>query len=63
MKKQVSVLLLLVVFLAVALLVHVGEVSAQQPIDIKITTIQLRQQQMGVGVERLAKYMRETLKA
>ena len=62
MKKQVSVLLLLVVFLAVALLVHVGEVSAQQPIDIKITTIQLRQQQMGVGVERLAKYMRETLK-
>ena len=62
MKKQVSVLLLSVVFLAVAVSVNVDKVSAQQPIDIKITTIQLRQQQMGVGVERLAKYMRETLK-
>jgi C4-dicarboxylate-binding protein DctP len=28
-----------------------------QPIDIKITTVQLRQQQMGIGIERLAKYV------
>ncbi len=27
------------------------------PIDIKITTVQLRQQQMGIGIERLAKYI------
>ena len=60
--SKFTIALLSVVFLAVALLAQVGEVSAQQPIDIKITTIQLRQQQMGVGVERLAKYMRETLK-
>lgn len=60
--SKFTIALFSAVFLAVALLAQVGEVSAQQPIDIKITTIQLRQQQMGVGVERLAKYMRETLK-
>jgi C4-dicarboxylate-binding protein DctP len=32
------------------------------PVDIKITTVQLRQQQMGVGIERFAKYVQETLK-
>jgi len=32
------------------------------PVDIKITTVQLRQQQMGVGIERFAKYAQETLK-
>jgi C4-dicarboxylate-binding protein DctP len=31
--------------------------AAEQPVDIKITTIQLRQQQMGIGIERLAKYI------
>ena len=61
MKRGVLVLFLSVVVLAAALLAHVGEVSAQQPIDIKITTIQLRQQQMGVGIERLAKYIKERL--
>ena len=61
MKKQIAVLFLSVVFLAAALLAHVSEVSAQQPVDIKITTIQLRQQQMGVGIERLAKYIKERL--
>lgn len=61
MKKQVPVFFLSVVFLATALLARVGEVSAQQPVDIKITTIQLRQQQMGVGIERLAKYIKERL--
>jgi len=32
------------------------------PVDIKITTVQLRHQQMGVGIERFAKYAQETLK-
>lgn len=32
------------------------------PIDIKVTTIQLKQQQLGVGVERFAKYAQEELK-
>ena len=36
-------------------------VMAQQPVDIKITTIQLKQQQMGVGIERLATYVKEVL--
>jgi C4-dicarboxylate-binding protein DctP len=61
MNRGVSVLFLSVVFLAAALPARVGEVSAQQPVDIKITTIQLRQQQMGVGIERLAKHIKERL--
>jgi tripartite ATP-independent transporter DctP family solute receptor len=32
------------------------------PVDIKVTTVQLRHQQMGVGIERFAKYAQETLK-
>ncbi len=32
------------------------------PVDIKITTVQLRQQQMGIGIERFAKYAQDTLK-
>jgi len=32
------------------------------PVDIKITTVQLRHQQMGVGIERFAKYAQEVLK-
>ncbi len=35
--------------------------SAQQPVDIKITTIQLRHQQMGIGIERFSKYSKEIL--
>jgi C4-dicarboxylate-binding protein DctP len=31
--------------------------SLAAPIEVKITTVQLRQQQMGVGIERLAKYI------
>ena len=31
--------------------------AAEQPIDIKITTIQMKHQQCGVGIERLAKYI------
>ena len=36
-------------------------VFGAQPVDIKITTIQLRQQQMGVGIERFARYTKEQL--
>lgn len=32
------------------------------PIDIKITTVQMKHQQMGVGIDRLAKYAQEKLK-
>lgn len=35
--------------------------AAEQPIDIKITTIQMKHQQMGVGIDRLAKYAKEQL--
>ena len=38
-----------------------AELSAQ-PVDIKITTVQLRHQQMGVGIDRFAKYAQEKLK-
>jgi C4-dicarboxylate-binding protein DctP len=33
-----------------------------QAVDIKITTVQLRQQQMGIGIDRFAKYAQERLK-
>ena len=36
--------------------------AAEQPIEIKLTTIQMRQQQMGIGIERIAKYSQEKLK-
>jgi C4-dicarboxylate-binding protein DctP len=63
MNKRILVFgLLAVFFLPVAGLCQVGRALAQQPIDIKITTIQLRHQQMGVGIERLAKYAQERLK-
>jgi len=49
------------IFVAIGL--FAGTTVAQAaPIDIKITTVQLRQQQMGVGIERLAKYITEKLK-
>ena len=32
------------------------------PVDIKITTVQMRHQQMGVGIDRLAKYIQANLK-
>jgi C4-dicarboxylate-binding protein DctP len=63
MNKRILVFgLLAVFFLPVAGLCQVGRALAQQPIDIRITTIQLRHQQMGVGIERLAKYAQERLK-
>jgi C4-dicarboxylate-binding protein DctP len=56
MRRQCVVLLLSAAFLAAAFVAYAGEATAQT-IDIKITTIQLRHQQMGVGIERLAKYI------
>jgi C4-dicarboxylate-binding protein DctP len=51
-----------VAFVAILVLAGFAEVMAQQPVDIKITTVQLKQQQMGVGIDRLAKYAQEKLK-
>ncbi len=49
------------VFVAVLLFSGFTEVSAQ-PVELKITTVQLRQQQMGVGIDRLSKTLQEKLK-
>ena len=62
MTKRRCALLACLAFIGIFLLKGFAEVLAQQPIDIKITTIQLRNQQMGVGIERLAKYTQERLK-
>jgi len=56
MKKAVLILI------GIFLLVGFREVRAQQPVDVKITTVQLRHQQCGVGIERIAKYAQEKLK-
>ncbi len=62
MKKRILVSGVSVLLLLATILSHPGPTFAQQPVDVKITTIQLRHQQMGVGIERLAKYMKEILK-
>lgn len=62
MRKQKKVFSLSFIFFGIFLFVGIAEVMAQQPVDIKITTVQLRHQQMGVGIERLAKYAQEKLK-
>jgi len=59
MKKYIQVFL--VVSVGIFFFVGITELFAQ-PLDIKITTVQLRQQQMGVGIERFAKYAQEKLK-
>src|SRR5690242_13193074 len=41
------------------LLTHSNGFAA--PVEIKITTVQLKQQQMGVGIDRFAKYANEAL--
>jgi TRAP-type transport system periplasmic protein len=53
-KKELSVVLgiCLGVFL-----ISWCSVALAAPIEMKITTVQLRQQQMGEGIERLAKYI------
>lgn len=60
MKKHKMILLISII--GTFILLGLQEVMAQQPIDIKITTIQMRHQQMGVGIERLSKYISEKLK-
>lgn len=62
MKKQNLITLMFSVFLWAVVMAGSTEVLAQQPVDIKITTIQLRHQQQGIGIERLAKYAQEKLK-
>jgi len=61
MEKHRSAFSLSLVFIGIFLFFGFTEVLAQ-PVDIKITTVQLRHQQMGVGIERLAKYSQEKLK-
>lgn len=61
MRRQLSIFSVCVAFAASIILTGVHASRAQQPIDIKITTIQLKQQQMGVGIDRLAKYIKDRL--
>ena len=58
-KRMISSLFLSIV---IFLVTNLTDGVAQQPIDIKITTVQMRNQQMGVGIDRLAKYITEKLK-
>jgi C4-dicarboxylate-binding protein DctP len=46
----------------VCLLTSIATEVEAAPIDIKITTVQMKQQQMGVGIERLSKYIQANLK-
>jgi C4-dicarboxylate-binding protein DctP len=62
MKKKRWILSLSLLSVGIFLSAGFTEVVAQQPVDIKITTVQLRHQQMGVGIERFAKYAQEKLK-
>ncbi len=55
------------IFVATTLFILVGflvllPIANAAPVDIKVTTIQLKQQQLGVGIERFAKYAQEELK-
>jgi C4-dicarboxylate-binding protein DctP len=56
MKRKEELMIVAAVCLSVFVLGWCGSAFAA-PIDIKITTVQLRQQQMGLGIERLAKYI------
>jgi C4-dicarboxylate-binding protein DctP len=58
MKKFIQVFS--VVSVGLFFLMGITELFAQ-PVDLKITTVQLKQQQMGVGIERFAKYAQEKL--
>lgn len=61
MIKKQTLLVSIGIFLGVLGLSWCGT-SFSAPIDIKITTIQMKHQQMGKGIERLAKYAQEKLK-
>ncbi len=56
MKERLGLLGVVGICLCVFAVMSCGT-SFAAPIDIKITTVQLRQQQMGIGIERLAKYV------
>lgn len=60
MKKTIWIMVL--IFGWAVVMVGSTQVWAQQPVDIKITTIQLRHQQLGVGIERFSKYAQEKFK-
>ncbi len=60
--KRIMIITLLLLLIGALIFTGLPEVMAQQPIDIKITTIQMRHQQMGVGIERLSRYINEKLK-
>jgi C4-dicarboxylate-binding protein DctP len=61
MRRQLSIFLVCVAFAASITFTGVHASWAQQPADVKITTIQLKQQQMGIGIDRLAKYITANL--
>ncbi len=61
MQKERRIFSVSLVFFVISIIAVYGKAWAQ-PIDVKITTIQLRHQQGGVGAERLAKYAQERLK-
>jgi tripartite ATP-independent transporter DctP family solute receptor len=53
--------MILIVVLSMVLCLSGTPALFGQTVDIKITTVQLRNQQMGVGIERLAKYVKDNL--
>ena len=59
--KRKSVCAAITAFIATGFFLTFSNAMAA-PIDIKVTTIQLKQQQLGVGIERFAKYVQEELK-
>lgn len=61
MKKRHLVFPLVLGTIGIFLLMNYGTVLAQT-VDLKVTTVQMRHQQMGVGIERFAKYSQEKLK-
>ena len=56
-KKSVFAVMFAVLWI-LGVIAHV----AAQPVEVKITTVQLKHQQMGVGIDRFSKYMQEKLK-
>jgi hypothetical protein len=59
--KKIFLFLAIIGFMTAGMLMIFSDAKAA-PIDIKVSTIQLRQQQMGIGIERFAKYVQEELK-
>jgi len=59
--KKIFLFLAIIGFIEAGMFMIFSDAKAA-PIDIKVSTIQLRQQQMGIGIERFAKYVQEELK-